>query len=131
DYYDEDFSFDNMRMIADEIRKRLKIILPMEEKLQYLDTVKKKNLLRTVEKSSHIYFGIDSTEIEHQYHRGRYIPVEVIFPLKKVAWEGEHFWVPNDAEEFLNYEFENIWEFPHDAGMPKHFGSLGIVEDIG
>lgn len=131
DYYDEDFSFDNMRIIADEIRKNLKTIIPIEKKLQYLATVREKNLLRTTKKSNHIYFGIDSTEIEHQFHRGRYIPTEVIFPLRRAEWEGEYFWVPNDAEELLNYEFENIWEFPHDAGMPKHFSSLGIVEDIG
>ena len=55
-----------------------------------------------------------------QFHRGQWIPKEVVFPLRKVLYEGMDFWVPNDAEEFLKYEFKNIWELPDDIGIPQH-----------
>lgn len=47
--------------------------------------------------------------------------MEVLFPLKEIVWEGEKFWVPNDAEEFLTYEYERPWEFPDDVGIPLHY----------
>lgn len=34
-------------------------------------------------KSEHIYFGIDNMEIMHQFHRGDWIPRDVVIPLKR------------------------------------------------
>lgn len=56
------------------------------------------------EESEHIYFGFDNGDMIKEYHRGEWIPADVIFPLRKVLYEGAHFYVPNNAEEFLNYE---------------------------
>jgi len=128
DYYADDFPFDTMRRTANEIREELKTVISLEGKLQYLESEKKKNLLHTVDKSSQIYFGIDSAELNHRDYQGGYIPENVVFPLRKVLWEGESFWVPNNAEALLNYEYESFWDIPDDAGMPKHFKSLGIKE---
>ncbi len=128
DYYAHEISFDDMKADADEIRKKLKTLESIEAKNQYLESVKELNCLKTVEKSNCIYFGIDNVEMEHKYHKGSFIPENVIFPLRKVVWEGEHFFVPNNAEGFLDYEFGNIWEFPKDVGIPKHFKTLGIDE---
>ncbi len=131
DYYSEDISFDDMKLYADEVRKALKAIDSIENKVRYLDGVSAENRLCTVGKSKFIYFGIDNIEMEHKYHKGSYIPENVIFPLKRVLWEGEEFFIPNDSESFLGYEFENIWEFPEDVGIPKHLKTLGIDENMG
>ncbi len=120
-----------MKLYADEVRKALKAIDSIENKVRYLDGVSAENRLCTVGKSKFIYFGIDNIEMEHKYHKGSYIPENVIFPLKRVLWEGEEFFIPNDSESFLGYEFENIWEFPEDVGIPKHLKTLGIDENMG
>lgn len=31
----------------------------------------------------------------------------------------------NDAEEFLKYEYENIWELPGNVGILHHIGNIG------
>lgn len=94
----------------------------LKDKIRVFERAVTKNRQYTVPQSSRIYFGVDNTEMDHKYHKG-YIPEEVLFPLKKVKWEGEKFWVPNQPEEFALYEFEDIWKFPEDVGIPRHFGT--------
>lgn len=130
DYYDEKVLFEDMLDCAVQVRNTVKTLRSTEEKIQYLEEVKSENKLQTVGKSSRIYFGVDNVEMEHKYHKG-YIPEDVIFPLKKVVWEGKCFSVPNNPEEYLKYEFDDIWEFPEDIGIPKHYSALGIDENDG
>ncbi len=74
------------------------------------------------EESSRIYYGADNMGILQSYHRGQWIPRDVLFPLRKALYEGEYFWVPNDPVEYLNYEYKNIWEFPKDnLEFPQHY----------
>ena len=63
--------------------------------------------------------------MRHNYHKGTFIPQNVVFPLREVVWEGEKFFVPNDAEEFLAYEYERPWDFPEDVGIPLHYKTIG------
>lgn len=62
-----------------------------------------------------------------EYNKGRMIPENVIFPLKRVLFEEKELWIPNNAEEYLSYEFDNIWEFPDDVGIPGHIDYLQPV----
>lgn len=128
DYYAEDFSFEELRTYANEVREQLKILASAEDKIKYIEKIMLENKQHAVEKSNRIYFGFDNMETWNKYHRGTYIPSDVLFPLKRVTWEGEQFWIPNDPEEILRYEYENIWEFPEDVGVPKHFRTLGVGE---
>lgn len=128
DYYDENILFEDMLDYAVQLRNIVKTLHSTEEKIQYLEEVKSENKLQTVGKSSRIYFGVDNVEMEHKYHKG-YIPEDVIFPLKKAVWEGKCFSIPNNPEEYLKYEFDNIWKFPEDIGIPKHYAALRIDEN--
>ena len=69
--------------------------------------------------------GIDNMAIWQECYRDQFIPREVLFPLKTVMWEGEYFWVPNNPEEYLTYEYKQPWDFPKDVGIPLHFNALG------
>ena len=57
---------------------------------------------------------------QSQYPREQFIPANVIFPLQKALFEGQYFWIPNDAEELAKYEFGDIWKFPDDVGILRH-----------
>ncbi len=121
DYYAEDYSFSMLKDFANKYRKGLIELTSDVEKLRYVKLVLEQNEQNTVKESNHIFFGIDNMEfMQAHYAKEQYIPREVIFPLKRALFEGEYFWIPNDAEELLRYEFENIMEFPDDVGIQRH-----------
>lgn len=126
DYYADGCLFETLLDCSKRVHETLMGTTSLEDKIRILEKAVMENRQYTVSQSGQIYFGLDSTQMNHKYHKG-YIPEGVVFPLKKVAWEGEQFWVPNQPEEFALYEFEDIWKFPDDVGIPGHFG-LGINE---
>ena len=121
EYFADDYSLEEYRELADRLKMDLRLMNTEEEKIQYLEKAKT-DLGKNIARESHsIYFGLDSMEMWLNYHREQFIPRDVIFPLKKISWEGEHFWVPNNAEAFLTYEYECPWDFPDDVGISPHF----------
>lgn len=120
DYYSEDYSFDELMKLAAKVKEKCAIAATREKIIECLNDALTENSQNVAKESNHIYFGIDNMEIMHTYHKGCWIPREVVFPLKKILYEGESFWVPNAPEEFVSYEFENIWEFPDDVGLQRH-----------
>jgi lipopolysaccharide cholinephosphotransferase len=121
DFYAEDYGFEELRNLAKEVRQELIVIGADQEKVKYIEQIREKNKKNVVKESSKIYFAIDNMEIYNTYHKGSFIPREVVFPLKEVEWEGEKFWVFHRPEEFIVYEYENPWDFPEDVGIPRHF----------
>ncbi|MDE7272040.1 MAG: LicD family protein [Lachnospiraceae bacterium] len=120
EYYAEHYSLVELRKLVAQMRDEVVCKNSEEEKIQCVKRTLENNKANTAKKSGHIYFGLDSSEIRHSYHREHFIPESVVFPLREVLWEGEKYWVPNDAEEFLTYEYENCWNFPEDVGIPLH-----------
>lgn len=127
DYYAEEYSFDELKRLTDEVRQGLVIRKSMQEKMAYMENIRTENREIAVRESGKIYFGIDNMEMYNTYHKGGFIPREVVFPLKEVEWEGEKFWMFNKAEEFVVYEYEHPWEFPDDVGVPRHY-EFGVTE---
>ena len=93
-----------------------------EKRAACIQAAKRENQKNTVKESSRVYFGADNLANFRSYHRGGWIPKDVVFPLKQVLYEGEYFWVPNDADEYVKYLFKTIWTFPGDnIAIPKHY----------
>lgn len=120
EYYADHYSMTELLELVGQVRGEVICKNSEREKIQCMNRALEKNKANTAEKSAHIYFGLDNMDIFHTFHRGEWIPKEVVFPLKRVLYEGEYFYVPNDAEEFLTYEYERPWEFPDDVGIPLH-----------
>lgn len=121
DFYAEDYSFVELMKFAEKVREKLSdAMFDNAERIKCFQNALKENSRNVVKESSHLYYGIDNMGIMQNYHRGEWIPKEVLFPLRKVFYEGAYFWVPNDAEEYVKYEYENIWDFPEDVGMQLH-----------
>lgn len=125
EYYADHYTLEELRAYAGQVRAELVCMESEEEKIQRMERALEENRENTAEEGDSIYFGLDNMEIRHAYQREHFIPENVVFPLKQVLWEGEKFWVPNDAEEFLTYEYENYWDFPEDVGIPLHVGRQG------
>ncbi len=122
EYYTDDYSLMELRKLYDTLRENLVLMDTEGEKIRYIEQTRMKNRKNVAEESNNIYFAIDGTEMRHSYHRDHFIPKDVVFPLRKVLWEGEYFWAPNDPGEFLTYVYENCWEFPEDIGISIHYG---------
>lgn len=140
DYYADHYSYEDLMKAKDEIRIQLNDAIidqgkagsgfyDDEKRIVCFQKALKKNRENLAEESNHIYFGIDNMEMMHRFHRGGFIPRDIVFPLKKVLFEGSYFYVPNDAEEFLKYEYENIWKLPDDVGIPQHLKLSNLTDE--
>ncbi len=127
DFYDESYSYEEMMEYAGGIRKKLSEAGSMQEKTACLEAALEEMREHLAKDSGHIYFGIDNMAMMQRYHRGGWIPKDVIFPLQEISYEGARFWAPNQPEEFTKFEYEDIWNFPADVGLQKHL-SLGEDE---
>lgn len=121
DYYDDGYDFEEFKKFAREAKYNLEMIDVYEDKIKFVERLLVENKHHVVKESNHIFFGIDNmVSMINNYPRNQFIPKEVVFPLKKILFEGEYFWVPNNAEEFVQYELFDIWEFPRDVGCQQH-----------
>lgn len=120
DYYADDYSFTAYREDAKRIRfDGANKISGNKEKIEYIREEMEKNPF-VVKRSNTVFFGFDNQESVRLFDRGKMMPKEVIFPLQPAIYEGKKFWVPNRPEEFLEYNFYDIWSFPDDVGIQKH-----------
>ena len=121
DYYADDCEFYQLKEYAAQYREKLSSLESLEEKIQYTNKTMLENKQNSVKQSNHIFWGLDNMEFtQSQYPREQFIPANVIFPLQKALFEGQYFWIPNDAEELAKYEFGDIWKFPDDVGILRH-----------
>ncbi len=120
EFYAEDYSYEEMLSYMEKVKERLSRTKTLEEKVACLEQALEENREHTVEDSSHLYFGIDHMAMMMGYHKGHWAPREALYPLKEAVYEGERFWIPNDPEEFLSYEYKDIWKFPDDVGTARH-----------
>ena len=128
EYYADHYSLTELKKLSEKLSSDLISMNTEGEKIRYVENVLIKNRENVTKESKQIYFGLDNMEIKNPYYREQYIPREVVFPLRKVLWEGAHFWVPNDPEEFLSYEYAAPWDFPDDGGIPLHYKTIGEDE---
>lgn len=119
DYYADNYTFSSLRADAKKIQTDAYSLAGKEERIAYVREAMKKNP-NIVKKSNSIFYGFDNMESIRPYDIGKMMPANVVFPLRKVTFEGRQFWIPNCPEEYLAYNFENIWEFPDDVGLQRH-----------
>lgn len=119
DYYADTCSFEELSEYTKNLKRILFEIKDEDERINHVRKMLKESPYR-VQKSNFLYWGFDSLTMLVSYHKGKMIPENVIFPLKLIEFESKQFWIPNDAEEFLSYMYEGIWEFPDDVGLQKH-----------
>jgi len=126
DYYAQDYAFEELMKVKEKIRYKLNDAMDdIPKRIECFEEALKENRVNIVKESNNIYHGIDNLLFMWNVPKSGWIPREVVFPLKKILYEGEYFYVPNDAEEFLKYEYENIWKIPDDIGLQQHAWHLG------
>lgn len=129
DYYAEHYSIEELSRLSLKLKEEMCSMKSEEEKICLIEKTRQENNKNIVKESGQIYFSIDNLVVHRKFFRDDFIPRDVLFPLKRVLWEGEEFWVPNDAEEFMTYIDEHPWDFPQNVGIPSHYTEIKEGED--
>lgn len=133
DYYASDYTYEALMQKREEVKLRLNNAISEKAGGALYDDAKRIKCFQEAltemranlaKESENIYFGIDCMNLYFSFHRGRWIPRDVVFPLKKVMYEEAYFYVPNNAEEFAKFQYRDIWELPDDIGIPQHIGNI-------
>lgn len=119
DYYNDNYLYSDFRKYVNEINeKRIKII-DIEEQIKFIENQMSLNENIVLE-SKNLYFGLDNMDVYRKHDLGKWIHKEVLFPIKRVHFENELFYIPNKPEELLSYVYEDYSGFPDDIGILPH-----------
>ncbi len=115
EYYREDYTLEEHKKYMSGIKNKIAEIDSFKDILEFLN-----NEIRTnpniVEKSSKIYYGVDSL--------GSYIvnPTDFyyqdkIFPRKMMKFEDSEFLAPVDADAYIRVQYPDYWSFPKNFSI--------------
>lgn len=119
DYYDESYDINDLLEFGLEEKRILMNLHNYAEISKEIYDMRVNNV-HIVEKSNHIYFGIDNIDIMSVKKRKEWLKEEDIFPLHTIKYEGFDFFIPNKPEELCSRMYDDIWSFPPDVGIGKH-----------
>ena len=112
EYYVDSYTLAEHKKYMSKIKNKLNTIDSWQDMTDFLNSEIKNNK-NVAEKSSFVYYGVDSL--------GSYIvnptgPMsqDMIFPRKKVKFEGYEFWAPNDPDGYIKVQYPDYWNFPSE-----------------
>ena len=115
DYYRDDYTWDEHREYLKYIRSKRIQLDKFPEIIKFLDNEISSNS-NIVEKSNKIYYGIDNL--------GGYIVTptafmtqEIIYPRKKMVFEGYEFFAPNSPEGYTEVQYKDFMSFPKEISL--------------
>ena len=115
EYYKDEYTLTEYKKYMSTIKNQLGLIDSWQDMTDFLN-LEIANNKNVADKSSFIYYGVDSL--------GSYIvnptgPMsqDMIFPRKKVKFEGYEFWAPNDPDGYIKVQYPNYWNFPSNFSI--------------
>ena len=117
DSFPIDYSFEEHLLYLRNLREQWHKIDYVDKVYDFMTTQIKQNPVIGGEEQ--YYFGIEN-QFAPDRKNDSFIPRNVIFPLKKIEFEGHEFWTPQDERTYISYEHKNYMEFPKDVGIKKH-----------
>lgn len=115
EYYKESYTLDEHKKYMSGIKNKIAEIDNFKDIIKFLDNEIQTNE-NVVEKSGKIYYGVDSL--------GSYIvnPTDFyyedkIFPRKKIEFEREEFWAPNNPEAYIKVQYPDYLAFPKNFSI--------------
>ena len=118
DYFDDKYDFiDHKKYLADLRHNMLKID-KINEITNFL-RLETKNNKYIVKKSNKIFFGLDCA-MSYSKDNNSFIDKNIIFPLRKIKYEGKQFYIPNKPQEYLPFEYPDWNTWPDQLGISKH-----------
>ena len=110
DFYKNEYSTKEHQNYISNFRNKIDSISNWRKKLDYLTSEFQKNT-NIAQASDKIFYGIDSLD-SHLFMISDFIPKDVIFPLRKIIFEGKEFYAPNKMEKYIEFQYKNWKNFP-------------------
>lgn len=123
DAYKDDYSFYDHKIKLSYMRERIlkaescKEVYEIIEEFQNDDRNHWSNI-----NAKNFFYGFDNVESYDYYvNNDNWITREMIFPLKRVNYEGAQFYIPNNPEECMKYVFgQRYMELPDNIALHRH-----------
>ncbi len=124
DFFKDEYTFAEHAEYLNALNKQAKEIDFVDKTAELLrDAVL--NNPNIVKQSSKMFFGPDC-RMSYSCKNDEFIDADIILPLRKVKFEGREFYVPNQPEKYLPFEFKNYMDWPHDIGFSHHNAAKGV-----
>lgn len=120
DYFDDNYDFKEHKKYLSALRTKINQIDYIPDVIAFLNQERLNNK-HIVKKSNHIYFGLDCLmSYDKTDYNDAFIDKNIMFPLKKVRYEGMETYIPNKPEKYLPCEFGDYNSWPDDFGIAHH-----------
>ncbi len=128
DTYRNDYSFVDHKKILLKLRKEMVEAETCKEAYSIIKKYQDNDMKYWAQDERNNYFyGFDNVE-SYDYYRvnDNWITSDMLFPLKKVNYEGGYFYIPNNPEECLKYVFGDCYmNLPVDIALHTHIEERG------
>ena len=111
DYFKDDYTMKEHKQYLEKIKLQKLKFNNYKDLLNFYKNEKINNP-NIVEKSSKIYYGLDSLGsyiINHE----KFMTHDMLFPLKKLKFEDVELTVPNDYDAYIKIQYNDYLSFPN------------------
>lgn len=121
DYYRNDCNLKQHWNYLANLKNRINKLATDKEVLDTfnIEIANNENVLKK-EKSSNIYYGIDSWSSYDRYRANAFFDEKDYLPAQKIIFEGKEFLAPNNPERILRLNYGNIEQFPENLDLHRH-----------
>lgn len=115
DYYRDDYTIAEHEKYLDYINLQIKKINKYPKIMEFLKK-EIKNSPNIVQKSNKIHYAIDNYG-SYVTKSNTFMTYDMIFPLKKMKFEGYEFNVPNDSDTYIKVQYKNYMQMPSNIAI--------------
>lgn len=121
DYYAEDYDIKEHVRYLNELSEKKKAIDYVDKIVRFLKEERASNHNISLSPTKYVFPGIDNVEgYLRTYRSTAWLKTEQLFPLKYEKYESKQYYVPNDIEGWMAYEYPDYKNFPSDVGKTPH-----------
>lgn len=119
DYYRQDLSIDDYhKYVSDGFMMKKKLSSDKDWFNYCYDKIENSGIVSKTP-TDKILPGMDSFLYRGLWNIEDFLPQNVIFPLKRVDFEGEKCWCVNDEERYMEHEYPDWRSFPENVSVDE------------
>ena len=123
DFFVDDYSFEEHKKYLKKLRMKLINSSSIKDYIHYVMDEIHDNPHISLNKTNQMYYAIESSGgFDWMDRINEWIDTNVVFPLKRITYETEQLWAPNDSRKLADISYGNIMKYPNDFGIASHMG---------
>ena len=131
DFYKDNVDFERYRVELKNMRDKFdgnKYIDDYIERIRIIEeSIEECDILLKTGRSNTVFNTIGNASLYPiiSDNFSKWISYKTLFPLKKIKYENEYFYAPNESDAILDIFYSNYREYPKDFASPKHRAATG------